>query len=59
MNLKKELDKRGITKYRFAKDLGISHPTASNWINNPMQIKLDRLYDIAEYLKIDVKDLIG
>ena len=58
MNLKGQLESKGVTIYRLAKDLDISYATAKTWVENPKAIRLDKLYKIADYLDLNIKDLI-
>ena len=43
MNLKGQLESKGVTIYRLAKDLDISYATAKTWVENPKAIRLDKL----------------
>jgi len=42
---------------RIAELLNVSESTVSRWIHNKQQPDVHKLYKIAEYLKIDIRDL--
>lgn len=44
--LKKMMETKGVSKYRLAKDLGISQSSVANWLNgsNPHPFMLDKVY---------------
>jgi putative transcriptional regulator len=42
----------------FAAGVGASPVTASRWVNNRQQPSLDTLYEIADFLKVDICELL-
>ncbi len=42
----------------LAQHLKVNPETVSRWVNNKSQPSLIRLYDIADYLNIDVRELL-
>jgi transcriptional regulator with XRE-family HTH domain len=52
------LVKKGITPYKVSKDTGISTATLSDWKNGKTKPKTDKLLILAEYLSVDIKDLL-
>ena len=56
--IKKLMDKKGITAYRMASDLGFPQSTVSEWLSGAYTPKADKLLKIAKYLGVPVEDLI-
>ena len=50
-------DKQKTSKW-LAEQLGKSETTVSRWASNKMQPSLEQLFEIANVLDIDVKELI-
>ena len=50
-------DKQKISKW-LAEQLGKSETTVSRWASNKIQPSLEQLFEIANVLDIDVKELI-
>lgn len=48
----------GITNKMIAEHFEIEKETVSRWVSNKSQPSLKRLYEIAEFLDIDVRELI-
>ncbi|GHE39151.1 helix-turn-helix transcriptional regulator [Sphingobacterium griseoflavum] len=42
---------------RIAELLDVSESTVSRWVHNKQQPDVHKLYKIAEFLKIDIRDL--
>jgi transcriptional regulator with XRE-family HTH domain len=42
----------------LVENLGVTKTTVSRWLNNLQQPNLNRLYEMAELLKVDVCDLL-
>ena len=53
------IDSKGITPYKLAKDTGISQSTLSDWKAGRSTPKLDKLLKIADYLGVQLQDLIS
>lgn len=56
---RQKLDQKGITPYRVAKDTGIPTSTLSDWKTGRSTPKLDKLIKIADYLDMNLEELIG
>jgi len=56
--IKEVLDERGIKQTWLAEQLGKSFNMVNSYVQNRRQPSLEVLYEIAEILKVDVKDLI-
>ena len=56
--LKIALVERQKTARWLAKELNRSETTVSRWVTNTVQPSLEQLYQIAEVLDMNVKDLI-
>lgn len=56
--LKAVLAEKGIMGKELATHLNKTETTVSRWCRNDIQPSLETLYDIAKYLKVDIKDLI-
>ena len=50
-------DKQKTSKW-LAEQLGKSETTVSRWVSNKIQPSLEQLFEIANVLDIDVKELI-
>jgi putative transcriptional regulator len=48
----------GVSNKELAEGLGVTEPTVSTWCTNTKQPSLETLFLIADYLKIDVRDLL-
>lgn len=47
----------GTTNIEIAKLFNVSVSTVSRWVNNKQQPDILKFYKIAEYLKMDIRDL--
>ena len=56
--IKEIIVRKNISQKKLAKDLNKSVHTVSNWCVNKTQPHLKDLYEIAEYLKVDVCELL-
>ena len=56
--LKVILAQEGRTNKWLAEKLGKNTATISRWCTNDMQPSLETLYEIAEIMKVDVRDLL-
>lgn len=56
--LKEVFDNHEIYNRRISELLNVSESTVSRWVNNKQQPDLHKLYKIAEYLKIDIRELL-
>ena len=56
--IKKVLDEKGIKQTWLAEQLGKSYNMVNAYVQNRQQPRLEVLYEIAEILEIDVKDLL-
>lgn len=56
--LKEILNAKGISAYRFAKDLGFQQSTVSEWLSGKYAPKVDKLTEIAIYLDVPISILI-
>ena len=54
----KAIKKKGLTSFRIAKDTGVSQTTLYDWKKGRCTPKIDKLMKIAEYLEIDVAQLL-
>ena len=57
-NLRKERKKRGMTQLELAGKVGVSQTTVSQWESTEQYPTLDKIYDIANVLKISVSALV-
>lgn len=51
-------ESNNITQEEFARDIGVTKGAISQWENGDTGIKTEKLYDIAKYFNITVKELI-
>ncbi len=56
--IKVALAEQGRTNKWLAEKLGKNTATVSRWCTNEMQPSLETLYDIADALNMDVRDLL-
>lgn len=42
----------------LSEDLGVAPSTVSNWVTNTSQPSIETLFEIADYLKVDVRTLL-
>ena len=45
----------GVSRYRIAKDLGVSQAQLSRFVNNKAQLSVDLLDRLADYLDLEVR----
>lgn len=53
------LKSKGLTAYKVSKETGVSQATLTSWKNGSYTPKYDKLKKIADYLCIDVSELMG
>ena len=53
------LAEKGLRSKDLQDGLGVNKNTVSKWINNHWQPSLTRLRDIANFLDVDIKDLLN
>lgn len=58
-NLRRERKEHGLTQDELAQGIGVSQVTVSEWETNVRYPTIDRIYDIAKFLKISVNALIS
>ena len=56
--IKGALADAGISNKQLAEGLGVTEPTVSTWCTNTKQPSLETLFLIADYLKVDVRELL-
>ncbi len=56
--IKEILDERGIRQTWLADQLGKSYNMVNAYVQNRQQPRLEVLYEIANILKIDIKELL-
>lgn len=56
--IKAALAEKGVTNKELAEALGIAPQTVSRWCTNDMQPSIEKLFSIAKYLKIDIRELL-
>lgn len=58
-NLKKERKNRGITQHELATGVHVAQNTVSDWEQCKSYPSIDKIYDVANFLKIPVGRLIS
>lgn len=59
INIKDQMDKKGITRYELAKRVGVTYPTITNLYNGTgTSIKLDILENLCIELECTPNDII-
>lgn len=56
--IKEVLEEKGIKQVWLAKKLGKSYNMVNGYVQNRQQPRLEVLYEIADILKIDAKELL-
>ncbi|HEX5149872.1 MAG TPA: helix-turn-helix transcriptional regulator [Parafilimonas sp.] len=56
--IKSVLAEKGITNRQLAEKLKKNETTISRWCTNDMQPPIETLFKIAEYLDVDVRELL-
>jgi transcriptional regulator with XRE-family HTH domain len=56
--IKAVLAEQGKTNNWLADELGMNRTTVSKWCRNEMQPRVEKLFQIADVLKIDVRELL-
>ncbi len=56
--IKGALADAGVSNKQLAEGVGVTEPTVSTWCTNAKQPSLETLFLIADYLKIDTRDLV-
>jgi len=56
--IKEVLEEKGIKQTWLSEKLGKSYPVINGYAQNRVQPKLEVLYEIAEILNVNVKDLL-
>ena len=56
--IKEALEEKGIKQTWLAEQLGKSYNMVNGYVQNRQQPRLEVLYEIANILKIDVKELL-
>jgi putative transcriptional regulator len=56
--IKEVLEEKGIKQTWLAEQLGKSYNMVNGYVQNRQQPRLETLYEIANILKIDVKELL-
>jgi putative transcriptional regulator len=56
--IKAVLAEKGVSNKTLAEEMGVSEDTVSSWCVQRRQPSWENLYAIADYLKIDVRELL-
>lgn len=57
--IKAVLAEKGKTNIWLAEELGKNKTTVSKWCTNDVQPTMETLFDIADALKVDARDLLA
>jgi putative transcriptional regulator len=57
--IKEVLEEKGIKQIWLADKLGKSFNSVNSYVQNRQQPRLEVLYDIANILEVDIKDLLA
>jgi hypothetical protein len=52
--LKAAIEQSGLSRYRIAKDTGITEPSLCRFMQGQASLRLDRADVLAEYLKLEL-----
>lgn len=56
--IKAVLAEHQVNNYQLAEAMGKTPETVSRWCTNAMQPSIETLYEIAEYLDVEVSELL-
>lgn len=56
--IKAVLAEKGITSKALADGINVTATAVSRWCTNSSQPTIENLYIVADYLKVDVRDLL-
>ena len=56
--IKAVLAEKNITNKQLARELNVKQETVSRWCTNQSQPSVQVLYEIARYLKMDIRELL-
>lgn len=56
--IKSVLAETGVSNKELAEGIGVTEGTVSTWCRNFKQPKIETLFEIAKYLKVEATDLI-
>lgn len=56
--IKAALAENKIKNKALAEKLGVANSTVSNWVTNSSQPSIETLFEIADFLKVDVRTLL-
>ncbi|WP_192085347.1 helix-turn-helix transcriptional regulator [Algoriphagus sp. Y33] len=56
--IKAVLAEEGKKNIDLAKNLGVKDTTVSRWVTNDSQPSIERLFEIADFLEVDVRTLL-
>ena len=59
IRLKECLEEKGISQDKFAKEIGVSKSTVSDWINKKKQPTTDNIILVANYFAVTSDFLLG
>lgn len=57
MNIKKEMDKKGVSAYQLSKETGINQGIISRWKNGIQSPNVSNLIKLANYFDCGVEEL--
>lgn len=57
-NIDKLIEKRGVGRYKFYKEVGISAAAYSQWKSGAYSPRMERIQTIADYLGVSVSTLL-
>lgn len=57
-NIKNVIDSKGLKQIWLSKQLGVTKVTVSRWCSNIQQPPIERLYEIANIINVEVSELL-
>ena len=57
--IKAVLAEKGVSNKELAENIGVTEGTVSTWCRNYKQPKIETLFEIARYLKVEATDLVS
>lgn len=58
MNIRRNIDRMGITRKDFAKAIGVPYSSLTDWINGKSYPRIDKIEMMARYFGVQKSDLV-
>jgi len=52
-------EQKGLTQRELAENVGVKHNAVSNWESGKNSPDIEKIFDLADYFKVNVSDIFG